>query len=227
MSDQIALPQRIAWSLLIVVIVGLIGASLWKRSGPAVGGSSGDLAAPGINVGKESVPKDHVFGDVHDFSLSDQHGNKQTLQNFKGFVWVADFVFTRCAGNCLLMTESMIALERELSGESGLVKFVSVSVDPNYDTAEVLQKYARVRGADKPNWFFLTGSKSEIYRIMHDDFKLPIAENSGSTDEPITHSAKLALIDRRGRIRGYYSGMEAETMKDVAAEVLKLLREKE
>ena len=104
---------------------------------------------------------------------------------------------------------------------------VSVSVDPDFDTAEVLKKYARLRGAEKPNWFFLTGGKDEIYRLMHDDFKLPIAENSKAANEPITHSAKLVLVDRRGRIRGYYSGMEAETMKDVAAEVLKVLQEKE
>lgn len=128
------------------------------------------------------------------------------LSGLKGRVWIAGFVFTRCAGPCPLITENMARLQDGLPKSVGLVSF---SVDPDHDSPEVLALYARKYKADPQRWLFVTGSKAELVRLVRDGFKLPVAENAqAAPGERVTHATRLVLLDKDARIRGWYEGVE-------------------
>jgi protein SCO1/2 len=103
------------------------------------------------------------------------------------------------------------------------VRLVSFTVDPYNDTPEVLAAYARRYGADPERWLFLTGEPEAIQQLSVSGFKLALDPTSGSEVEPITHSSRFVLIDRQGRIRGYYGMDEADALDRLVADALKLL----
>lgn len=163
--------------------------------------NSTNAAKPGeivVEPGKSSSPlaKMADFGAVPDFSLKAQNGKEVTAATLKGKVWVADFFFTQCANACPMMNSNMEKLYKEF-GNNGL-KFLSISVDPEHDTAEHLAEYAKKFGAKEDEWLFLTGDKAKIIELSNKGFKL------SATEEPSSHSQRLVLLDKEGHIRGYY-----------------------
>ena len=144
------------------------------------------------------------------FSLLDQDGRILTRTTLEGTVWIADFIFTRCAGQCPLMSQQMATLQ-EAFAQMSQVRFVSFSVDPVYDTPAVLAGYAKRYGARSGRWDFLTGPASTIQQLAQEGFRLGVAEGA-SPREPITHSVRLVLVDQRGRIRGYYDAMDHDAV---------------
>src|SRR5262245_5408071 len=165
---------------------------------------------------KEELP---VMSDAPDFKLTERSAREVRRDELAGKVWVADFIFTQCAGTCPLMTVNMKKLQDALPAE---VQFVSFSVDPEHDTPEVLKEYADRNGADPKRWLFLTGDKAALYTLSIDGFKLALDATGGTPAEPIVHSTRFALVDRQGRIRGYY-GMEDEDALDRLAKDVKTL----
>jgi protein SCO1/2 len=157
-----------------------------------------------------------VFYTLPDFSLIDQDGGRVTLHELAGKVWVADFIFTNCAGTCPLMTEKMRKLQDALPPS---VHFVSFTVDPGRDTSKILAAYAQEHGANRQRWSFLTGDKEDLFDICIKGFKLPLDIEGGTPAEPIAHSTRFVLVDKKGDIRGYYSGTEDEELKRLAADV--------
>ena len=135
------------------------------------------------------------------------NGKNFSRSDLEGKVWIADFIFTHCAGICPLMSAKMSSLVQELGALPGM-RFVSFSVDPERDTPEVLAKYAERYKAPAERWFFLTGDKAQIYRLSSQHFHLGVAEISPeereALDQSVRHSAKFVLVDKRGQIRGYY-----------------------
>lgn len=146
-----------------------------------------------------------VLNSVPDFSLTERSNRVVNRGELDDKVWVADFIFTQCAGICPAMSAHMRKLQDLLPPQ---VRLVSFSVDPEHDTPAVLSTYAARFGADSERWLFLTGDKQALHKLSFEGFKLAV-EDDGTQVEPITHSSRFALIDRQGRIRGYY-GMEDE-----------------
>ena len=163
-----------------------------------------------------------VYGNVPAFSLTTHEARVLTADDLKGRVWIADFIFTSCAGQCLLMSDTMRALQRAFPTDQDLA-FVSFSVDPAHDTSEVLSAYVLRYGAD-PRWTLLTGTREALYRLCHDGFQLAMEEDPTSTREPIIHSVRLVLIDQRGTIRGYYDATNAKATARLRQDVRRLLR---
>jgi len=102
------------------------------------------------------------------------------------------------------------------------VQLVSLSVDPERDTPEVLSEYARKYGADNARWWFLTGPKDELVRLITRGFKLGL-ETTSSVDqqtgaELITHSDRLALVDRGNKVVGLFDSSDPESLKTLIAE---------
>ena len=93
----------------------------------------------------------------------------------------------------------------QLSQKMKDISFVSFSVDPAFDTPEVLSHYADGYGADRERWLFLTGPKEEINRIT-------TGLKMSRVDEPVMHSARFILIDRKGNVRGYYDSDDPARM---------------
>ena len=143
------------------------------------------------------------------FTLTDQTGRPFTSESLRGKPWVADFIFTSCAGSCPLMSERMAGLQHRLPAR---VLLVSFSVDPKRDTPPVLAEYAKRHGAQPGRWFFLTGTEKEIARIVQQGFKLSYAEGTDPR-EPVTHSVRFVLVDRSGAIRGYYDSTDPEALR--------------
>jgi protein SCO1/2 len=140
---------------------------------------------------------------VPDFTLTDQEAQPATLEQFKGKVWVAAFVFTRCAGPCPMMTKKMSTLQTTIRNPN--VKLVTFTVDPQHDTAPILKQYAKDNDANPERWTFLTGDLDTIYAVANG---MKLAAQPATEESPIIHSEKFVLIGRDGWVRGYYSGTD-------------------
>jgi protein SCO1/2 len=160
------------------------------------------------------------YGRVPEFSLTERTGRTVTLQDLRGKVWIADFIFTSCAGTCPAMTAQMQKLQESLPRD---IEFVSFSVDPRRDTPDVLARYAKQFNADPVRWMFLTGERQKLYDLSIKGFKLALDDSQGTETEPITHSSRFVLIDREGRILGYYSGTDPDDLKRLSEDSKKLL----
>src|SRR5689334_5815849 len=101
------------------------------------------------------------IGPVADFVLTNQDGRVISLSDLRGHVWIADIIFTRCAGPCPRMTRQMKSMQEALP-PTGRAELVTLTTDPDYDTPAILKAYAERFGADTNRWMFLTGTKQEI-----------------------------------------------------------------
>jgi protein SCO1/2 len=162
-----------------------------------------------------------VHAVLPDFALTEASDRAVGLADLRGQVWVAGFIFTRCAGTCPIITHYMGQLQELLPARADL-KLVSFSVDPEYDTPAVLRAYARQHRADPTRWWFLTGPKAEIYRLTREAFRLTLDDQAGTPEEPVLHSAKLVLVDRAGQVRGYYDGTDMDNIRRLARDARRL-----
>ena len=164
----------------------------------------------------------HLFP-VPDTQLVAETGKPLNLHDLKGSVVVYDFIFTNCAGSCPMMTSQMRKLTQKIDSHAP-VRFVSISVDPQRDTPQVLRDYA-TRYRNDPRWTFLTGDRDTIVRLSVEGFKLAAGGTAQTAAEPLLHSSKFAVADKDGMIREYYGGTDGDAADHVAATVLDLLRE--
>ena len=99
------------------------------------------------------------------------------------------------------------------------IQLVIFSVDPTYDTPDVLQRYAAKYGADPEHWHFLTGSRREIWELSKNGFKLPVSEAPADADSPLLHSRYLVLVDSKARVRGFYDGLSEEGLSEISRDL--------
>ncbi len=158
------------------------------------------------------------IGMVPEFEFVNSEQEMITLNNLKGKVWVADFIFTTCTMACPMMTGNMNIIHKKYKKNDD-VRLVSISVYPEYDTPEVLTKYASQYDANTSRWYFLTGEESTVKRVIKDGFKI------GDYEDIIFHSEKFALVDKKGMIRAYYNGMKTEDMKKLKKDINILLKQ--
>ena len=169
---------------------------------------------------KDSQPVKELpeIGNVPQFEFTNSDGNIVTLDNLKGKVWVADFIFTTCTMACPMMTGNMNIVHKKFKKNDN-VRLVSISVYPEFDTPEVLKNYASQYDADTEKWLFLTGKEDAVKDIIRDGFKI------GDYEDIIFHSEKFALVDKKGIIRAYYNGMKSEDMKQLKKDINALLKQ--
>ena len=164
---------------------------------------------------EDSLP---VIGGIPDFEFIDSEGRDVGLSSLKGKVWVADFIFTTCTMACPIMTGNMNIIHKKYKKNDD-IRLVSISVYPEYDTPEVLKKYASQYEANTDTWHFLTGNESTVKEVIKDGFKI------GDNEDIIFHSEKFALVDRNGMIRAYFNGMKSEDMKKLKKDINNLLKQ--
>lgn len=157
------------------------------------------------NSAKGGGTANGILGQVADFTLTNQNGQSISRADLDGKVWIATFVFTRCTLTCPIQSQWMARLQERLRDDPAResIRFVSFSVDPTFDTPEVLREYADGLKADDDFWHFLTGSREEIWTLSKDSFHLPVAELPDTSALPIVHDPGVVLIDRQGRMRKY------------------------
>jgi cytochrome oxidase Cu insertion factor (SCO1/SenC/PrrC family) len=166
-----------------------------------------------------------MYGTVPDFSLTERSGENITLAHLRGKIWIADFIYTTCTDTCPLQTGLMARLQEEYVSAPH-VQLVSVTVDPERDTPQTLIRYATRHRADARRWFFLTGQRDRIIRLVRDGFHLSVAAIPDVADSTgvIAHSPRFVLIDKDARIRGYYDSRELEAFLRLKNDIETLLK---
>ena len=210
---------RYLWVPILFIAVAVVGWSLWNKPAPA--------EAPDKKTPASAAPKlAPVLGQIPWFELTDQHDRAYGTQDLYGKVWIANFIFTRCTATCPEQTSNLHKIqERLVAGRMpGNTRLVSISVDPEVDTPEVLHKYAEDNNADQKLWRFLTGDKTQIWDLCKDGFKLPVAEDLGS-EMPISHSPAFIVVDAFSKVRGLFTVQSESDIDELCALVSNLGRE--
>ena len=170
------------------------------------------LLAVGLMTARRPDPPLPVLASVPEFSLIASDGNPVERADLLGAPWVADLMFTSCAGVCPRMTTEMGRLEQSTRDQPNL-RFISVSVDPERDTPEVLTAYAQKLNAERDRWIFLTGENSTIFELARRGFLLPVEEGDPDRKEfAVLHSPRFVLVDSKGRVRGTYDSRETQAL---------------
>jgi protein SCO1/2 len=214
------------WGGLVLTITAIMVAFILQtsrehHSGPHVKGSIGYTDFPG-----KAPP---VLFAVPDFTLTNQDGRAVTRSNLLGQVWLADIIFTRCAGPCPEMTRRMAELQSTVPPDFP-VKFVTLTTDPDNDTPAVLKSYSRRFLAQPGRWHFLTGTKRQIADLAVSGLKLTALEKEPDKreklDDLFIHSTLFVLIDQQGRARAVFESDDPAMKSKLLPAITKLLQEK-
>jgi protein SCO1/2 len=144
-----------------------------------------------------------VIGPAPPFALTSQEGMPVTLGDLRGKVVALTFIYTACPDICPLLTQKMVEVQDELGADFGAkIAFVSISLDPEHDTPEVLKDYAQFWGAKLEGWSFLTGSPEAVRDVTRHYGVFLSKKEDGSVE----HSQLTTLVDAYGQIRVQYLG---------------------
>jgi protein SCO1/2 len=148
-----------------------------------------------------------VIGQIADFTLTNQNGQATSLAGLTNHVWVADIIFTRCAGPCPRMTAQMKSLQ-DLLPTTSEAKLVTLTTDPDFDTPPVMKRYGERFNADFNRWTFLTGTKKEIAALGSGSLKLSavpvkLDEQKNPVDLFI-HTTIFVVVDKHAQLRGIF-----------------------
>lgn len=164
---------------------------------------------------------------IGDFSFLNQEGKTITQSEVEGKIYVAEYFFTTCGTICPKMNKQMRRIQFEFA-DNDEVRLMSFTVDPEVDTVEQMKRYAEDHGAKKGQWHFLTGSKEDLYSLARKSFfvlKPAEAQNLGDVGSDFIHTNNFVLVDRKGRIRGYYDGTSKKKVDELMKDIERLLKE--
>ena len=171
-----------------------------------------------------STPPLPVLHPTGDFQLTNQLGHIVGKSSLIGHPTVVNVIFSRCPTQCHRLSQRMSQLQGKIGPE---VQLLSLSADPGYDTPEVLTQYGRKYDADSTHWWFLTGTKAEIYRYATGDLLFTVLENPdpahAKLEDLFIHSADFAILDGQARLRAVVHGEEPEALAQIV-QVLNQLR---
>lgn len=164
---------------------------------------------------------------VGNFSFVNQDGKTITQKEVQGKVYVAEYFFTTCGTICPKMNDQMRRIQFEFADNDD-VRLMSFTVDPKTDTVEQMKRYSEDHGVKKGQWHFLTGSKEALYELARKSFfilKPAEAQNLGDVGSDFIHTNNFVLVDRQGRIRGYYDGTSRMEVDELMKDMYRLLEE--
>jgi protein SCO1/2 len=183
----------------------------------------------------KSVTDDKLvtIGAVPNFELVNQDNVKISNKTYKGKVYVLEFFFSKCPTICPKMNQSMLIIEKTFFGNPNF-GIISITIDPEYDTPQVLKDHAKLLGVKSANWNFLTGDKEYIFNLAIKGFNLYAGENKKAAGG-FEHSGLFALIDKNGNIRCrkddygnpilYYDGLDKKGVRNIQKDINILLEE--
>jgi protein SCO1 len=162
-----------------------------------------------------------TIGPAPGFALTSQDGARVTLADFRGKAVAVTFIFTSCTDTCPLLTHKMALVQDELGADFGTkVAFVSITVDPERDTPEVLKEYAETFEADLAGWAFLTGSPAAIRDVTR-AYGVFAAKTAGGD---LDHTFLTSLVDSQGVLRVQYLGVRFDP-EEFRRDLLSLVNE--
>ena len=158
------------------------------------------------------------------FSFINQDGEKVTEKTVEGKIYVADFIFTRCAGICPKMTANMGILQEKFKNDPAVL-LLSHSVTPEMDSVPILKKYAMARGVVSGKWHLLTGNKDDIYRLAKKEYFAGDTIGYYQAGNEFLHTENFILVDQHRRIRGVYNGTLPLEMERLIEDIGELKKE--
>lgn len=167
--------------------------------------------------------RDTIYHTVRDFQLRNQYGELVSFPPNDVKLTVIAFFYTRCERNCSQINKHMAEIQR-IYQKNKLIQLFSITVDSDFDTPEVLQKYAKSYPVRYDKWQFLTGQQAAIDKIIREDFLLDMVRDT-TQEANIHHSPMLVLLDPKKRIRGYYDATEKEQVDRLVDEIRVLIAE--
>ncbi len=189
-------PLLLVWGLLLAVPILTLPVVYWAHR------SKADLP---------------VLGTSPEFSMEERSGRTFQSSELRGRVAVVEFFFTRCRSACPVMMTHLGELYQRLQ-ESDKVRFLSINVDPGYDTPEIIRDYATRLGAVNDRWLFVRGPIEQVIEISERGFSLAAEGLPGG------HSTKFVLLDENGQVRGYYDGMDRNSVLILQDHIVQLIR---
>src|ERR1041384_4868481 len=202
--------QWIVWGLLAVTTACVVAAFICER-----------LVGPRAS----SLP---VLFPVGSFTLTNQLARPFSSRELEGRVWVANVLFTRCAGPCPRLAGLMAQLQSAL-GPDNPARLVSITTDPEYGTPAVLAHYGERFQTDSNRWFLLTGSREQVQQTAVKQLKFTALEKDPAKRESASdlfyHSTIFVVVDKRGNVRTAFESEEPESRKRILEAVTALNRE--
>lgn len=168
---------------------------------------------------------DHI---ISDFEFLNQLGDTITKASVAGKIFVTDFFFTTCGGICPKMTKQLQRVQEEFRTDDNFL-ILSHTVNPKIDSVEVMARYAERFDANSSKWWFLTGSKEQLYTMARKSYLVvpdkadPNFEHGDESD--FIHTENFVLIDPKGQIRGMYDGTNPEEVAELIRDVYDLKKE--
>lgn len=136
-----------------------------------------------------------------EFELTECMGGTVSGESLMGKRWLASFVFTRCVTTCPMITRDISELHRAVATKNPEFRFVTFTVDPGFDTATVLRKYAETFQADHERWKFVTGDETAMHDLIRGGFVQYVKPNTGDERLPgfeVDHSNRAVLVNEAG-----------------------------
>ena len=172
----------------------------------------------------QQVPQESplpTIGPAPDFTLTSQDGAQVALADLRGKVVAVMFIYTLCTDTCPVLTPMMSFIQDQLGADFGSkIAFVSITVDPERDTPQVLKEYAQAFDANLAGWSFLTGTSDAIRDVTHRYGVFASKSSKGDVD----HTFLTSIVDRRGILRVQYIGVRFDP-DEFRRDLLSLLHE--
>ena len=160
--------------------------------------------------------RDHV---IADFAFINQNGDTVTQKDYEDKIYVADFFFTTCPTICPIM----VWLQEKIKDYPD-VMLLSHSVTPDYDSVPVLREYADKKGVIDIKWNLVTGDKKDIFYIARKSY-LAVKTTDSKELYDMVHTENFILVDKKGRIRGFYNGTNLDKEVEGEKNVKQLLED--
>lgn len=165
--------------------------------------------------------RDTVFHQLQDYRFASQTGRLIGQKDLKDGLYVTSFFYTACPQDCAQRNSQLTRVQEKFRLEPR-VRLVSYTVNPIQDPVSVLERYAERYGAIAGKWFFLTGDKNQLNRLLTEEYRLPALALVGEAPA-IQHSQQLFLVDHNHRVRGIYDGTKAREIDRLITEITVLL----
>jgi cytochrome oxidase Cu insertion factor (SCO1/SenC/PrrC family) len=213
--------EMVVWAVVGFALVGVVALAFVagsQRKEATTEQPSADADVAGVAQTPTSGLLPQPAGELGEHACVERSGRKTNTSELHGKVVVLDFIFTSCGGICPEMTAKMKELQTATASLDDL-RLVSITVDPDRDVPAMLEDYARAAGADKERWLFLRCEKRVLADIAYDRMHLVKAR-----DELVSHQPKFALLDRAGRVRGYYDALHDPKWLEAIVRDINVLR---
>lgn len=174
---------------------------------------------------EQSFDESTLHAQAPAFKSINQDGKFVTQENVKGKIYIVDFFFTSCPTICPAMREQLQRVYQKYENNADVI-ILSHTIDPEYDTLELLKTYALKAGSDGKKWMFLRDDRKATLELANKGYFAATKPQFYGTNQDHSHTGGLYLVDYSGQIRGVYYGTIKEQVDKMMDDIDFLLEQK-